>query len=158
MPRVTEILEFFADEDGWQINVCSDIIFALFIILNVIDEQELVDLRGGQPRLLPSLARYPMAARHPTPAMQQHVVNSYTSICRVTIPPNQICDTCGYTADVLVQALLQLLESFPEALTREGDMTRDRFQNHYLSLISGNVTRIRRAVKDCKAAVYIYYY
>ena len=34
-------------------------------------------------------------------------------------------------------------------------MTRDRFQNHYLSLISGNVTRIRKAVKDCRAAVYI---
>ncbi len=55
----------------------------------------------------------------------------------------------------VVQALLQLLESFPEALTREGDMTRDRFQNHYLSLISGNVTRIRRAVKDARAAVHI---
>ncbi len=52
----------------------------------VSDEQDLVDLRGGQPRLLPSLARFPMVDRHPSAAMQQHVVNSYTSICRVTIP------------------------------------------------------------------------
>ena len=97
VPRVTEILEFFADEDGWQLNVCSLLSLPFFHILIVNAEQDLVDLRGGQPRLLPSLARYPMAARHPTAGMQQHVVNSFTSICRVTNPFNQICDTCGYT-------------------------------------------------------------
>ncbi len=47
------------------------------------------------------------------------------------------------------------LESFPEALTRTGEMPSERFQNHYLSLIQGNVLRVRRAVKDSRAAVYI---
>ncbi len=33
VPRVTEILEFFADEDGWQINVRYTIISAMFNLL-----------------------------------------------------------------------------------------------------------------------------
>ncbi len=34
VPRVAEILEFFADEDGWRINVCLIFIPVVFIDAN----------------------------------------------------------------------------------------------------------------------------